>query len=416
VTGTAAATLARAQQRTTTLRSAAVGGLILFLVAAPAAGHERTVSFSSWKIDGRNAHITARLTPLDVSRLPWAQGLDGPELDRRLGAYLAESLGLRAGGEPCPLAQPPARLATAPDRIAFEWEVVCPPSGALEVHSALLRDVATGHLHFARVHQDGGPLRERVLTDAAASWRLAAAETAPAATLPGYLMLGVEHILTGYDHLVFLIGLLLLGGTLRDLVRVVTGFTVAHSVTLALAVFGIVRPAQAPIEALIGLSIALIAAENLWLAAGRPTAVRWCISGALLCAAVWAWVGPGTVPATTLAGLAFFTASYFTLLARVERPAPLRAAVAFLFGLVHGFGFAGVLLEAELPSRHLAVALFGFNAGVELGQVAAVLMLWPLLRLTQRIGNGRLHLGVIEYGSAAILAVGVFWFVIRSYG
>ena len=68
----------------------------------------------------------------------------------------------------------------------------------------------------------------------------------------------------------------------------------------------------------------------------------------------------------------------------MARPAPLRAAVAFVFGLIHGFGFAGVLLEAELPSERLARALFGFNAGVELGQVAAVLALWPLLQLAAR--------------------------------
>jgi len=121
-------------------------------------------------------------------------------------------------------------------------------------------------------------------------------------------------------------------------------------------------------------------------------------------------------PALTLAGLALFATCYFGLLARVARPAPLRAGVAFLFGLVHGFGFAGVLLAAELPSERLAAALFGFNAGIELGQVAAVLALWPLLLLAARRRDGRLQRDVIDYGSATILAVGVFWFVTRSYG
>src|SRR5690606_6536781 len=151
-------------------------------------------------------------------------------------------------------------------------------------------------------------------------------------------------------------------------------------ITLALAVLGIARPPGGAIEALIGLSIALVAAENLWLAAGRPVTLRRTLAVALLALAGVAALGIGVVPALTLLGLALFTACYFELLARVPRPAPLRAAVAFVFGLVHGFGFAGVLLEAELPSERLAATLFGFNLGVELGQVACVLLVWPLLQ------------------------------------
>ncbi|MFN8641462.1 MAG: HupE/UreJ family protein [Candidatus Binatia bacterium] len=109
--------------------------------------------------------------------------------------------------------------------------------------------------------------------------------------------LGVEHILTGYDHLVFLLGLLLLGGRLGDVVRIVTGFTVAHSLTLALAVFGVARPPSGAIEALIGLSIALVATENLWLSAGRRPAVRWAVVLGLAGLAVLAATGRGAVPA-----------------------------------------------------------------------------------------------------------------------
>jgi hypothetical protein len=278
--------------------------------------------------------------------------------------------------------------------------------------------VTPAHLHFARLRLAGQPALERVLSEGEPTWGIgdAGSRAAIGDSLADFLLLGVEHILTGYDHLVFLLGLLLLGGALRDVVRIVTGFTIAHSITLGLAVFGVLRPHGAPIEALIGLSIALVAAENLWLAGGRRPAVRWAVAAVLLVLAAGAARGRGTVPALTLAGLAVFAACYFGLVARVARPAPLRAAVAFVFGLVHGFGFAGVLLEAELPSARLAGALFGFNAGVELGQVAAVLALWPLLQATSRYRHGILHRAVIDYGSAAILAVGMFWFVSRSYG
>lgn len=392
--------------------------LVLALLAArPAGAHERTVSYSTWELDGPRVRVTARMTPLDVSRLPWA-ATAGAELDRRLGTYFSERLTLSADGVPCPVASGPTRLATPPDRIGFSWELLCPSTHALQLRSDVLRDVAPSHLHFARVRLQGRPAVERVLSDAERSWMIgdSAAPVAVGDSLTDFLLLGVEHILTGYDHLVFLLGLLLLGGGLRDLVRIVTGFTVAHSLTLALAVFGVLRPDRAPIEALIGLSIALIAVENLWLAGGRRPAVRWVVVGLLLLLAAAALRGGGSVSALTLTGLAVFTACYFGLFAQVERPAPLRAAVAFVFGLIHGFGFAGVLLEADLPRQRLALALFGFNAGVELGQVAAVLALWPLLQFSARWRDGLVHRAVVEYGSAVILAVGVYWFVSRSYG
>ena len=391
--------------------------VLVLCAAAPAAAHDRTVSYSTWDIDGAHARIRARLTPLDVSRLPWSL-TTGAELDRRLGDYLTESLTLDADGQPCPVTNGPTRLATTADQIAFGWEVTCPSTRDLQLRSEVLLDVAPTHMHFARVRLAGQPGIERVLSDAERTWTIgdAAAHTAVGDSLADFLLLGVGHILTGYDHLVFLLGLLLLGGTLRDVVRIVTGFTIAHSITLGLAVFGVLRPERAPIEALIGLSIALVATENLWLAGGRRPAVRWAVALVLLGLGVAAARGRGVVPALTLAGLAVFAACYFGLVARVARPAPLRAAVAFVFGLIHGFGFAGVLLEAELPSDRLARALFGFNAGVELGQVIAVLALWPLLQLAWRYRGGLLYRAVVEYGSAAILAVGVFWFVSRSYG
>ena len=116
------------------------GAALLVLVAfggAPAAAHERTVSYSTWEIDGGRARITVRLTALDVSRLPWAATAGG-EIDRRLGAYLSERLTLRADGAPCPLASGPTRLATAADRVAFSWEVACPSPRALELRSDVL--------------------------------------------------------------------------------------------------------------------------------------------------------------------------------------------------------------------------------------------------------------------------------------
>lgn len=162
----------------------------------------------------------------------------------------------------------------------------------------------------------------------------------------------------GIDHILFVIGLVLAGGTLRRLLGVATGFTAGHSITLAIAAFGVVRPPGWLIEPVIALSIALVAVDAL-----------------------------------------------------TDRFARHRFWIALGFGLVHGFGFANALVELELPTRELVPALFGYNVGVELGQVAIVLIATPPILLAQR--NPRVH-AVLVRGLAAIIAVcGVYWFIER---
>jgi hypothetical protein len=270
----------------------------------------------------------------------------------------------------------------------------------------VLLDVAPSHVHFARVRWPDGRSAERLLSDGARGWTLADPEP-PSFT--GAVALGVEHIVTGADHLAFVLALLLLGGTVGETVKLVTGFTMAHSVTLVLATLGWVRPEQAPVEALIGLSVALVAAENVWLAGGaRSLALPLGIAGLLLALAALA---PGSVPPLALVGLAVFAACHMVRLGRASHPLSLRWTAAFAFGLLHGFGFASVLVDAALPAAALARVLVGFNLGVELGQVAVVLLVVPLLAYA-----GRWRPALVEVGSAAVAGLGVFWFVSRAYG
>ncbi|MET0985485.1 MAG: HupE/UreJ family protein [Steroidobacteraceae bacterium] len=145
-----------------------------------------------------------------------------------------------------------------------------------------------------------------------------------------YTTLGIEHILTGFDHLMFVIALLFLVGLNRRLLLTITAFTVAHSLTLASSALGLLILRSPPVEATIALSIVLVAGEALH---SQPTLSR-------------RWP----------------------------------ALVAFLFGLFHGLGFAGALQEIGLPQKHLAVALLTFNVGVELGQLFVIAIAWALYR------------------------------------
>jgi len=400
-----------------------VAVVVALLVVVPEAGaHGRSLSWSSWQLAGDGAVVRVRVPLLELTRL----GID-PIGDPRAPASIARRLGtqvrLARGGAACEPVAAPMPAAAPEGQALFEWRVRCAASGPLTLTSTFLLEEAPSHLHFARVETPDGAVRERVLSEADPSWALgdpsapgSARDDGAGTTFGGYVRLGIEHIATGPDHLAFVIALLLLAGSLREVAGLVTGFTVAHSVTLALAVLGVVRPAPAAIDALIGFSIALVAAENGWLLAGRGRGVPWVVTAGLLALAALAAAGVGAVPAGALLGLALFSGCHFGLLARVERPAQLRSAVAFAFGLVHGFGFAGVLAELSLPPDRLVPALLGFNVGVEVGQLGIVALAWPALRSLARLADGWPHRAVAELGSAAVCGLGLFWFLTRTFG
>jgi hypothetical protein len=378
-------------------------------LATSADAHRRSVSYSSWTLGPAGAHVELRLAALDVTMT----GLDPWRDADALARYATGRLTALRAGRACTAVRPPV-AATSGAFVVLSWDVTC-DGGPDTIASRLFDDVAPTHLHFARVVGPDRAVAERVLTPDASRFPLATGESATPAhagsSFGDYVLLGVEHIRTGYDHLAFVVALLLLAGSLAEVATIVSAFTVAHSVTLAAAVLGVVRPEPAAVEALIGFSIALVAVENGWLLGGRDRATPWLVGAALLTAA-WS---PGNLSVATIVGLAVFSTCHLGLLARSARPARLRTMVAFGFGLIHGFGFAGVLAEMDLPRARLVPALVGFNVGVELGQLVVVAIGWTALVMAGRAASGARR-RIAEVGSAAVCALGMFWFVTRGWG
>jgi len=393
---------------------AAIALLLSWVACAPVAAHTRSLSYALWDLTEAGATVRVRIARLELTRL----GLDpvsSPDDDRAVGEILSSVVRLRSGAEWCGVVEAPRRASASDGNVAYVWRVTCSQPGPRAVESRFLHDVAPSHLHFARVRTADGRAVERVLTEADPLWvldsdRVDDAEKVGGTSVAGYVALGVEHILTGWDHLAFVFGLLLLAYTLRDIATLVTAFTVAHSITLALTVLGAVEPTAPVVEAFIGFSIALIGLENAWLLSGRGRVLPFAVVAATL---ALAFAG-SRLPTLGVAGLALFTYCHFALLRRSARPERLRAAVAFAFGLIHGFGFAGIMLELDLDQVRLVPALFGFNIGVELGQLAVVACLWPLLAAVRRAPRAAAWVG--DVGSAAVTAVGLFWFITRSFG
>jgi len=212
--------------------------------------------------------------------------------------------------------------------------------------------------------------RSTTLVRPSQPWLEITAAPGPLAVAGAYLVHGVEHILFGFDHLLFVLALVLIVPNRRVLFVTITAFTVAHSITLALATLGIVRVPGPPVEASIALSILLVASEILHVQSGRASAT-----------ARWPW------------------------------------AVAFAFGLLHGFGFAGALADLGLPQGDIPLALFSFNVGVELGQLAFVAAALGVLAIARQIGMlARIRGHALRAAAYAIGCLAAFWMFERLAG
>lgn len=274
-------------------------------------------------------------------------------------ALLAPRLHLDAGA-PVQVAWGIAEAMPARNGIRLSFRAERPPGGALGVR--------TDFFPYDRYHQtfvnlyEGDTLKAQWIFGAGSAERTYYRGTAAGAlaVMATFIPAGIHHILIGPDHLLFLLGLLLLGGSWGVLVRIVTAFTIGHSITLSLAALGIVTPPSSVIEPAIALTIVLVGVDNLIRGQGRD----------------------------------------------------LRVWGALFFGLVHGFGFASVLREFGLPREALLLSLFSFNLGVELGQLLVVV---PLALALRAIWRWRPKLGkqVAVAGSTAVIAAGGFWFVQR---
>ena len=384
------------------IRGPALVALIGILCAPAAAhAHARSVSYSTWTLDGDRARVRLSLSRLDASAIDAAAA----------GSLLV----LTSAAGACRTVPGSPTRALAPGdatRALFRWTVRCPSTERLRLRSGLT-DVLPGHLHFARVEHAGRESPERVLGGGVEELEVFD-EPSSAGTFGRHAAIGVEHILRGWDHLLFLLVLLVATRRWKDAVPIVTGFTLGHSASLAVAALGLARPDTGTVEALVALSIVLVAVENVWLAEGRDRlALPAGAAGGLLAFAALLAIG-GRAGALALLGMALFAASHFGLLRRAQRPERGRWAVASLFGLVHGFAFAGVLDEAGLTRAELPLALLGFNAGVELGQLAVVACVWPALAWwRRRARRAEAPDPLVSWASGLAACAGTFAFVTR---
>jgi len=322
----------------------------LFLLLAVLAG-------SSFAHEVRPAYLELHQTAAETYDALWK--VPGLGEDLRLGLYVELPAGCTNASKP--------RASMLNNAYAERWTAKC--SGGLTgstIHIAGLSATATDVL--VRLERLDGTTQISRLTPSAPSFVVEAAPRAIEVART-YFVLGMEHILGGFDHLLFVLALLILVKGTRRLIWTITAFTVAHSLTLAGATLGFVHVPGPPAEAAIALSIVFVAAEIVHGHQGMPGLTE-----------KFPWI------------------------------------VAFTFGLLHGFGFAGALNEVGLPQSAIPVALFFFNVGVEGGQLLFIASLIGVMAVWRRIA-GRIQVAPVAWAwrvpPYAIGSVASFWFIQR---
>jgi hydrogenase/urease accessory protein HupE len=368
------------------MHAAGAASMLALLFCASTAG-AHTIGLSSGEYTARGGSVAAKLAFARGEVASLAPSIDAnhdghlspSEVDGARGLLKEKVLSgvhVTVGGVACVPTLTDVGL-TEQDGILMSARYDCPSSVAkdapFDVEVALLDNLTRGHRHVARsissagTHDDVLYGEHRQLSLARDGATSETSDAKPAAVGAGesskpsalsFLKMGIEHILTGYDHLVFILGLVLARARFRSLLTIITAFTVAHSITLALAVLNVWAPSSRIVEPAIALSIAYVGIENFFV---KDASKRW--------------------------------------------------RITFPFGLIHGFGFAGALQEIALPRSSVPTALVSFNLGVEAGQLAVLALLLPLI-LFLRNKSWFEPLGVRMVSGAVALAGGI-WFVAR---
>jgi hypothetical protein len=336
----------------------------LVLLAQAAHAHVTGTGLATLEWQGERAIVRLTLAPSEIGEAakPVMAAVQGDAAAaRQVGDWLQQHLRLAVDDAPCRPLRTRLQAAAGGDRVVLQLDLQCPAApGRLQLDDTLSTPFGEHYRTITSVARPDRTRVEQVFDHQHTKATFDFGQPAPS-SVAGFLRMGASHILSGWDHLLFLAALLIGQRSLRSLLITVTAFTAAHSLSLAAATFGWLRVAPVWVEPVIAMSVVWMALENV-----------------------------------------------------VQRPIQWRRhALTFAFGLVHGLAFAEALVELNLRGWPLAGALFGFNLGVEAAQVIVVLLIAPPLAWLARQSRGPQVERVLSF---AIAAMGLTWLVQRLAG
>ena len=378
--------------------------------------HTKSVSYSSWTIQEEEVIVNFTVASREVTKLIEYR-VNYPSLADSLKSHLMENIYSENV-----ISKPVINiLNTEPGTtgLSLKFNIDQVEEYIFDVN--IFFNQIPSHVHYAKINYESGQKRTIVLNENNHQINFLtkedeALEQGSFDSFKQYLGLGFTHILEGIDHLLFLLALFILCKSLKSLFFAATGFTIGHSVTLALAASNIVIPEVNIIESLIGWTIVLASIEALNIPKHEMRKIQFGILITVMAMSAMSLLNITGLKTGFIIGLGLLTLAILRLNEGSQESEKLRPMLAIIFGTIHGFGFANILNEISLDRANFLFSLLGFNLGVEIGQILVLLSMWILTTylVTKILAK---DIQKITYLVSSILcSIGLYWFLTRLLG
>ena len=392
--------------------------ITLFISINGAHGHNRSESYSNWHIKDNHATATITVPLREIMALYQINDTALPPI-KIIEDQLITNISVNAGNSLC-TAHSINALKAPSDYKRIEIKFLCPPKEEPDrIKFRGMFEVSPTHINYSKLYFDGQLISEFLFNNNNDTWFFSDLSNLSNPSFYSFFFIGLEHITGGIDHIAFLLGLLLIAKSSKRILIAITGFTLGHSISLGAAVLGYLHADSKMVEAFIGFTVMLVAIE-FFLIREKNNIHPWAIFSLVFACSI------GLISffvnlineksLLTYFGFGVFAYSYLLITNRLNTnekygSSLLLAMATFSFGLVHGFGFAGFLMETGILGISLFKPLLGFNLGVEAGQIILVILALTVINFLKDYWIPI----VFQFVASSLCAIGVFWFVSRTF-
>lgn len=395
--------------------------IIFFFLLSPLNAHYFSESFSKWNVVDNKIEANFSLLTLESTRIFQVENYQKIMFEENLSEtdvfkiYLSQHLKVTSEGKNCSLVDEIKELNSQEGSLNLSLNFECPSNKEIKIINNALFNLVQSHIHIARIYIDNNLYTEKALffNDQSIDLNEEKENNSFSNSFYKFFSLGLDHILSGYDHLLFILGLLLLVTNLKRLLLVITGFTIGHSLTLSISVINIIQVKSSLVEALIGYTIMFVGLEYLYKENNdHRVSIIFITTLSILLLIFGNLINPN-FPYFLILGILIFSLGYFYLLKNLNSENNLLSIITIIFGLIHGFGFGGFLLGSKITSENILSGLLGFNLGVEVGQIIFVLLILLIYKLLMTLKITKIIDIMKNLSFFAVVFFGFFFFIQR---
>ena len=395
--------------------------IILFFLLSPLNAHYFSESFSKWNVVDNKVEANFSLLTLESTRIFQVENYQKIMFEENLSEtdvfkiYLSQHLKVSSEDKNCSLVDEIKELNSQEGSLNLSLNFECPSNKEIKIINNALFNLVQSHIHIARIYIDNNLYTEKALffNDQSIDLNEEKENNSFSNSFYKFFSLGLDHILSGYDHLLFILGLLLLVTNLKRLLLVITGFTIGHSLTLSLSVINIIQVKSSLVEALIGYTIMFVGLEYLYKENNDHRVSMIFITTLSLLLLIFGNLINPNFPYFLILGILLFSLGYFYLLKNLNSENNLLSIITIIFGLIHGFGFGGFLLGSKISSENIFSGLLGFNLGVEVGQIIFVLLILLTYKLLMTLKITKIIEVMKNLSFFVVVFFGFFFFIQR---